>query len=59
MIQLALEIAQKHKYSFPDSLIVSIALSSECTILFSEDMHDDQIIDKKLKIINPLKNIEI
>jgi predicted nucleic acid-binding protein len=31
----ALKIASKHKYSFPDSLIVATALEAECDILLS------------------------
>ena len=53
MLLHALKIASKYKYSFPDSLIISTALDSDCNILFSEDMHNDQIIGNTLKIINP------
>ena len=55
MIVHALKIAAKHKYSFPDSLIVSAALSSECDTLFSEDMHNDHLIEGRLRIVNPFK----
>lgn len=48
-----LKIISKYKYSLPDSLILATALEYECTILFSEDMHSDQIVDSSLKIINP------
>ena len=36
-----------------DSLIVATALSSECSILYSEDMQHNQLIENKLRIINP------
>lgn len=53
MLFQALKIASDHKYSFPDSLIISAALNSGCNILFSEDMHNGQVIENSLKIINP------
>ncbi|MBV8660943.1 MAG: PIN domain-containing protein [Candidatus Dependentiae bacterium] len=54
-LQNALKIASKYNYSFPDSLIIATALEYNCNILFSEDMHNDQIIDNNLKILNPFK----
>lgn len=55
MLVAALKLASKYKYSFPDSLIIAAAQSSGCDTLFSEDMHDAHVIDKKLKIINLFK----
>jgi len=52
-IEKACRIADKYKYSFYDSLIISAALSCNCATLFSEDMQHGQIIDEKLKIVNP------
>jgi predicted nucleic acid-binding protein len=54
-IRNSLTIASQYKYSFPDSLIVATALEYNCDILFSEDMHHDQLIENQLKIINPFK----
>jgi len=34
-------------------MIVSAALQSECEVLYSEDMQHNQIIEKRLQIINP------
>ena len=51
----ALDIHERYKYSFYDSLIIASALYSNCMVLLSEDLHDSQIIDDKLKIINPFK----
>lgn len=49
-------IRTKYKYSYYDSLIIAAALESQCDILYSEDMHHNQIIEKNLKIINPFRN---
>jgi len=43
----------RYKYSYWDSLILSSALENNCTILYSEDMQHNQIIENQLKIINP------
>lgn len=47
--------AKRYFYSFYDSLIIAAALKTDCTILYSEDLQDGQIIDEKLTIINPFK----
>jgi predicted nucleic acid-binding protein len=51
----ACTIADRYGISFYDSLIISAALECDCEILYSEDMHHEMMIDKKLKIINPFK----
>jgi predicted nucleic acid-binding protein len=48
-----LEIAERFGFSLYDSMIVSAALQSSCTILYSEDMQHGQEIDYQLIIINP------
>lgn len=52
-ITQACHIAERYGFSFYDSLIISSALESECSILFSEDMHNGQIIEEQLTIVNP------
>ena len=49
----SIDIHERHKFSFCDSLIISAALNSQCQILLSEDMQDGQSIEGKLKIVNP------
>jgi predicted nucleic acid-binding protein len=44
----AAKVAAVYKYSFYDSLIISAALENNCTILYSEDMNADQVIDNRL-----------
>jgi predicted nucleic acid-binding protein len=48
----ALEVAERWKYAFYDSLIVAAALESGCETLFSEDLQHGQRI-KSLTIVNP------
>ena len=46
-------IAKKYGFSLYDSMVVSAALLADCTALYSEDMQDRQLIDKRLRIHNP------
>lgn len=50
----AMELNIRYGYSYWDSLIIATALQSDCSILYSEDMQHDQLIESKLRIINPL-----
>ena len=43
----------KYQFSYYDSMIISAALQSECEVLYSEDMQHEQVIEKRLQIINP------
>ncbi len=49
-----IEIAERWKYSFYDSMIVTAAILTNCTILYSEDLHHGQMI-QDIKIINPFR----
>jgi predicted nucleic acid-binding protein len=51
----ALAIAEGYGYKIYDALIVASALEARCTILYSEDMQDGQVIDKSLTIRNPFR----
>ncbi len=52
-IQRALEISERYKYSYFDSLIIASSLEVGCDILYSEDLQDGQNIDSQLTVINP------
>ncbi|MBY0433103.1 MAG: PIN domain-containing protein [Cyclobacteriaceae bacterium] len=49
----ALSLKSKLQFSFLDSLIIASALQAECTTLYSEDLQHGQLIEGKLKIVNP------
>lgn len=53
-IEKALSINEIYKYSFFDSMVISAALEANCSLLYSEDMQHNQIIENKLTIINPV-----
>ena len=47
------ELRRTSSLSFWDSLIVSAALTAGATVLYSEDLQHQQLIDGSLRIINP------
>lgn len=49
-----LQIAQVCGYHIYDSLMLAAALEASCTVFYSEDMHDGQVIDG-LTIRNPFR----
>ncbi|WP_027149080.1 PIN domain-containing protein [Methylobacter tundripaludum] len=48
-----LDIAERFGFSLYDSMIVSSALQSGCTVLYSDDMQHGQEIDGQLVVVNP------
>ncbi len=52
-IKQAIQLAAQYQFSWYDSLIVSAALECGATTLYSEDLNNGQLIDRKLTIVNP------
>jgi predicted nucleic acid-binding protein len=49
---LGLDIAEPHRFSVYDALIVAAAVRAGCAILYTEDLQQGQVIEK-LQIRNP------
>ncbi|WP_321167029.1 PIN domain-containing protein [Caballeronia cordobensis] len=49
----ARRIAAHYGFSFSSSCIIAFALLADCEVLYSEDMHDGQVIFEQLTVINP------
>lgn len=49
----AIEISEKHNYSFYDCTIIAYAIESGCSIIYSEDMQHGYKVNPKLQILNP------
>jgi len=47
-------IVNRYKFSYWDSNIISAALQGDCDVLYTEDLQDGQIINNRLRIINPI-----
>ena len=56
-IAAAFDLSVKYEFSYWDSLIVATALENNCEILLSEDMQDGLLVEGKLKIKNPFKEL--
>lgn len=54
-INKALKIKKHLHYSYWDCLIIASALENNCSILYTEDMQDKQVVENGLTIINPFK----
>ena len=52
-INLAIELIQKYDFQLFDSIVVALALESDCEILYTEDMQHRLLVNKKLQVINP------
>lgn len=51
--ETACRLARRYKLAFYDAAIVAAALIANCDTLWSEDMHDGLVIDRRLTIRNP------
>ena len=52
-VHAALDIRERYGFSWYDSLIVATALEADCQLLYSEDMQHGQVIEGRLRVINP------
>jgi predicted nucleic acid-binding protein len=53
----ALRIAERYRYTMFDSLIVASALRVGSDTLWSEDLQDGAVIDRRLRIANPFRDV--
>lgn len=47
------ELAERHGFPVYDAMIAAAALLANCKVLYSEDMQDGLVVDRKLTIRNP------
>jgi predicted nucleic acid-binding protein len=52
-IEKAIQLVERYDFQLFDALIVSDALWSGCTILYSEDMQHNMLVENQLTITNP------
>lgn len=48
-----MEVCERYKFSFYDSLIIASALIVGSTVLYTEDLQHGQIIERQLRVANP------
>ncbi|ALM87088.1 PIN domain-containing protein [Bordetella sp. N] len=51
----ARQIASRYEISFYDACIVAAAASTDCSVLYTEDMHYGLKVGARLTIVNPFK----
>ena len=56
-INMALKLNSRYQYHYYDCLILASALEGNCDIILTEDMKDGQIIENRLKIVNPFMRV--
>ncbi len=52
----AIRLVEKYQLQMFDAIIVSSALEADCSILYSEDMQHNLLVENNLKIVNPFYN---
>ena len=51
----ALDLAERYGFSFYDAVLVAAAVLAGCSRLYSEDLQHGQLIDRRLRIVNPFR----
>jgi predicted nucleic acid-binding protein len=54
--EAGIAVAERTGDRYHDSLIIAAALEAGCETLFSEDLHNGQVIDDRLTIRNPFSD---
>lgn len=49
-------LCKKYNFSFWDSMMIAAALDNHCSVIYTEDLNHDQLIEKRLRIVNPFIN---
>lgn len=55
IVQQAWDIRTRYGFSFWDSQMIAAALEAGCERLYTEDLQHDQLINDRLKVVNPLQ----
>lgn len=53
----AVELRRSYRFSYWDSLVVAAALSASATVLYSEDLQHQQLVEGSLRVINPFVTV--
>lgn len=51
--ELGIDLTKHYNFSTYDAMIVASAIRSKCSILYSEDMQSNLVVNDTLRIINP------
>ncbi len=54
VLSTALDLRNRHGFSFWDCQIAAAALLARCSTLLTEDLQHGQLLDERLRVVNPL-----
>lgn len=54
-LTLAARLLARYDFQLFDALIVAAALEADCTVLYSADFQHNQLIESRLRIVNPFR----
>ena len=54
VLSTALDLRNRHGFSFWDCQIAAAALQARCASLLTEDLQHGQVLDERLRVVNPL-----
>ena len=55
VLTTALSLRNRYGFSFWDCQIAAAALQARCDTLLTEDLQDGQVLEEKLRVVNPLR----
>lgn len=55
VLSMALDLRNRHGFSFWDCQIVAAALLARCTTLLTEDLQHGQLVEARLRVTNPFR----
>ena len=58
-VRSAWKLQARYRFSYYDSLIISVDLAAGCSALYSEDMQHGQVIQGRLTIIDPFSELTL
>ena len=53
ILDQTIALCKKYDFSFWDSMMIAAALENHCSIIYTEDLSHGQLIENRLRIINP------
>ena len=54
-VREAWNLGARFGYGHYDCLIMATALAAGCSVLYTEDLHHDQVIDGRMTLVNPFR----
>jgi len=57
--KLGISLSQRYGYSVYDSMILAAAWLAGCRIFYTEDLQQGQVIDERIKIVNPFSDLRV